>query len=160
MTIDAGDLKYIAGFFDGEGTIGVYRDEGYHRVRIQIANTNKEILEWIKSTVDIGGNIVEHRQKPRSCFIFQSSCLSARKFLELVSPHLKIKKDQAELALEFVATPMGQHLTEEVISYRDHLEDRIKQMNSPKGNRHPHGNGNLYKSTRRCSCDDPWLIRW
>jgi len=42
---------YIAGFFDGEGTIGVYKDKRNNNISLksEIMNTNLEILKRIKS---------------------------------------------------------------------------------------------------------------
>ena len=49
---------YISGFVDGEGTIGIkryitkYNSDGKLSAYISIANTHREVLEWIKGFFD------------------------------------------------------------------------------------------------------------
>jgi hypothetical protein len=51
------DLAYLAGFFDGEGSLGNRAPHGYFR--LDIGNTNRTILELFKRA--FGGNIYEKK---------------------------------------------------------------------------------------------------
>lgn len=106
------DLAYIAGFLDGEGSfIITYQGESKRRLRpmISVANTSREILEWIKEL--FGGFISANNGsicKPRGRTIYYYS-LGSRKacleVLQLVIPYLKVKKKQAILLIEFCKKP-------------------------------------------------------
>lgn len=50
-------LAYLAGFFDGEGSLGFWRSgRGYRHFRMGMCNTNREILDLFQAV--LGGSIV------------------------------------------------------------------------------------------------------
>lgn len=95
--------EYIAGFFDGEGSIGIYhrKNTGFH-LRIQLTQ-NRDIVskELFRVLVDVyGGNLSE--QKTLSGGIKYNWQLNADKavyFLEEIEPFLILKKTQAQIAI-------------------------------------------------------------
>ena len=126
------DIRYLAGFFDGEGSVGIYKDHGYHRVRIQIANKDIGVLEWVKSVAGNGhvyGNVVNNK----TCSMFQTSSGFAINLLRLIYPYLKVKRNQVELVLTFESVPRGYKLNEKELLRRDDLANRVNRMNSMKG---------------------------
>lgn len=112
------DLAYLAGFVDGEGTIGLYSN-GWKKNRknpsrgfrcvFQIVNTNKDIIEWIKNF--LGTSFItkrdprdgkEHLIKNRERYILTlSSVQNVGEICRVILPYLKIKKRQAELMVEY-----------------------------------------------------------
>lgn len=100
------DIKYIAGFFDGEGSVGIYKNSskkypGFY-LRTQITqNKGKEVeglMLFLKNAY--GGNLGE--QKTLSSGIkynWQLGSDSAVRFLEDIKPYLILKKKQAEIAI-------------------------------------------------------------
>ena len=102
---DSNEIAYFAGFFDGEGSIGIYKKK-YVVCVVQCdprpLNRMKEI--W-------GGNIyVQTKMKAthRSKYIWQTHGLEARPFLSDVLPFLRVKKEQAEIYLSVLGiTPRG-----------------------------------------------------
>ena len=102
------EIAYLAGIFDGEGYISIESPRSKTsacgrniKLRIGIANTNLDLLQWIQS--EFGGLIFDkhgpaHRRK---CYDLQLKASGAEKFVRKVYPFLKIKKLQAEVALKF-----------------------------------------------------------
>jgi hypothetical protein len=96
-------IQYIAGFFDGEGSIGIYfSSKGGCSLRTQLTqNKSKEsklIVDYLQK--GYGGNISE--QKTLSQGIKYNWQLNAKKcsiFLEKIEPYLILKKKQAHLAI-------------------------------------------------------------
>ncbi len=97
--------QYIAGFFDGEGSIGIYKRKDRYNgacLRTQLTqNKTKEscyILAYLKDKY--GGNITE--QKTLSGGVKYNWQLNAKGipiFLRDILPYLILKKHQALLAL-------------------------------------------------------------
>lgn len=105
------DLAYLAGFIDGEGCIEF--GHGGKSVRVSVSQAYPEVLDWL---VDLGwgrlfpGEVVyESGVKRRFRWKVQAKG-EVQQFLEEIEPHLKLKKSQAQLALQVlrenrVATP-------------------------------------------------------
>lgn len=98
-------LQYIAGFFDGEGSIGIYsRKDRYNGacLRTQLTqNKTKEslfILSELKNKY--GGNLSEQKTLSGGIkYNWQLNPKGVKQFLEDIEPHLICKKTQAKLAL-------------------------------------------------------------
>ena len=97
--------QYIAGFFDGEGSIGIYsRKDRYNGacLRTQLTqNKTKEsfsILSFLKNKY--GGNLSEQKTSLNGIkYNWQLNPKGVKKFLEDIEPYLICKKSQAKLAL-------------------------------------------------------------
>jgi hypothetical protein len=138
------DLHYIAGFFDGEGNIYInveYKNgkkrgrTPYHHVRVTISNTNRDILEWMKSI--IGGGIYgnknhESNSKWQQGYMLILASQTARVFLSEIAPYLKMKRKQAELALTIDNGHAGA-LTNEEIVRRDSITKAVSAYNGAWG---------------------------
>ncbi|MHA1627255.1 MAG: LAGLIDADG family homing endonuclease [Candidatus Asgardarchaeia archaeon] len=95
-------VAYIAGFFDGEGSIFISKSKKQYFLTVSISNTNLHVLEEVQKI--IGGNISkspDNRENSSELFKLRLYCNEAKKFLEKILPYLKIKKEQAKLAIEF-----------------------------------------------------------
>ena len=98
--------QYLAGFLDGEGSIGTTRTGKLRNVvgRVTIANTDHAILELIKS--QFGGTITrrERGNKPgwRPFCSISWTNRSALSLLEGVLPYLILKRAQAELCIQLI----------------------------------------------------------
>lgn len=104
-------LAYMAGFFDGEGTICIRRLKDSKRRRasytLAIAVTQNERAPLELFLTRFGGVIYNHKwQKAmRTFFSWQATNAPDKtRFLETISPYLIVKKREAELALAFLAT--------------------------------------------------------
>jgi len=92
---------YWAGFFDGEGSIGVYKHRNNHiRLTVQIANTDLSVLETLKE--EFGGSIISRKPQPGCKPLYNWVIVSrmASIFLKTLYPYLRIKSEEAALALE------------------------------------------------------------
>ncbi len=117
LTIE--EISYIAGFFDGEGNINIYKsDTGRGResgrritpryeLAIAIYNTDKDVMDWLHSV--FGGyqqtrnseNTTNHKKKWKESYTQRLTSNQALEFLLLVYPYLRVKKKQADLAIKF-----------------------------------------------------------
>ncbi len=100
------DCAYIAGFIDGEGSIIIYkRREDSYGMRITITQAEKGlwILEWIQEITSVGSITHKIRESILHAPCHQWACNSeaAETLLKQILPYLKLKREQAELALSF-----------------------------------------------------------
>ncbi len=126
------DASYIAGFFDGEGSVMlIKRGSKSHTIGLRVviaqAERNKYILDWITEVTGVGNSVIKKAQNK-----FQDNGLTwvchaeaAEGFLHQLLPFLKIKREQAELGIAFQArlrTPV----------YKSDIEGQRKEQNTMK----------------------------
>lgn len=128
------NLAYIAGLFDGEGTlvIGKYprisQKNLAYRAYMAIANTHVPTLQKIKSL--IGGKIVE-QGIGKSCYSLTLSTNEIRNILSELLPYLSIKKEQAEVMLKFLDNQASHNfglLSQEDLSFYENCYQKIKSL--------------------------------
>lgn len=102
------DFVYAAGFFDGEGCVYVTTLKHKHYLggvtlylALAVGNTNKAVLEWLQET--FGGKLYLHKrvERRKPYWRWQLDRAHTTSFLKGVLPYLKIKQEQALLAIEF-----------------------------------------------------------
>lgn len=158
---EAGDKKvtiYMAGFFDGEGSIGIGKAKsrvgglnGYrYRVTVSIVNTNLKVIELFKKHFAIEYMNTKTRfreltkdgtRRKKTAYAIQVFHGHAKRILEEMLPYLIIKKKQAEIAIAFQEhinqekikrDPRNKRffkVTEESIKVRLGYYDQIKLLN-------------------------------
>jgi len=129
------DNKYIAGFFDGEGsamvlTIRIKEKGGYHfRIRpvIKITQKTKRILMLIKNFFGYGTLMRSHITSGE-CWIFQiNGHEKILKFINQISPYSILKKKQLLLIQEMISLqiktnqPYEQSQLGKIIDIRDEV---------------------------------------
>jgi len=102
-------LAYVAGLFDGEGSIFIGKQKTdrnksglLFRLHIEMCNTNE--LAVRRMQLYFGGSVYERYadlDTRRTLWSWQLRGQMALEFLKVISPYLRIKKPQAELAIEF-----------------------------------------------------------
>ena len=96
-------LIYIAGFFDGEGCIGIYHSKGKKtHLRTQLVQNSSPDVENLFAVLrdEFGGNYRGHlSSNGRRKFNWQLNGDKAAVFLESILPWMVLKKDQAEVAV-------------------------------------------------------------
>lgn len=100
---------YIAGFWDGEGSIGIWahkrpnrKRSHYYNVRMTVSNTNLEVLEYIRDLLG-SGTIHQEKVVNGNAKTLYRLCLSEGKTRQLIPqllPYLVVKKKQAVLCLQ------------------------------------------------------------
>ncbi len=132
--------QYLAGFFDADGSVGIYniktKGNNSYQVNITIANSGwhgRVICNLLRDK--FGGSIIETTAKKsthRNAFWYKiNGFQKVKEFLLYIKDHLIIKKDQAILCLEFidkVHSKYRQHRTEEEIKEYEQYELKCKEM--------------------------------
>lgn len=98
------ERAYLAGLFDGEGTIGYYNYRDRHEATAMITNTDPRIMNWILDKIGYGNvctiSNAYHRRKHAISHWRITNKPRMVDFLEAITPYLIIKRDQAELLLK------------------------------------------------------------
>jgi len=114
------DFSYIAGFFDGEGcitsTIVKKKNRDTHHVYsiIIITNTNLEVLKYIQKVFGFGRINEKKYEKHRKtrCWAYTiDSSSEILEFLQSIRPYLRVKDEQADLAVEYLKSRLSKTLT-------------------------------------------------
>jgi hypothetical protein len=110
------EISYIAGFFDGEGNVNIYKTDTKNNTEVQqrlcpkyelsvsMYNTDMGIIEWLYEVFGGYFQIKNKGGKPpyrKESYVVRLGCNKASAFLEMLYPYLKIKKEQAKIAIEF-----------------------------------------------------------
>lgn len=102
------DFKYLAGLFDGEGTVGVscfVRRDGRRQLitNLCMANTDPTVLYWLEN--EIGGSV--KRQEPKSSrnqrqafYVWTISGPDATRFAKSILPYSRMKSFQLSKFVE------------------------------------------------------------
>lgn len=94
---------YLAGFFDGEGCIGIYRNgqRAFH-LRVQLVQNESQIVTAMFQELQerFGGSFRGHPSSSgRSKYNFQLNADKAVAFLTTIQPHLLLKRLEADVAI-------------------------------------------------------------
>lgn len=137
-------LAYSAGFFDADGSVGVYFTKdtscvrgGYYKLDVQIAQMfwMPIFLEWQQQW---GGAV--HRGQKNS-WVWHIGSMPAASFLRSVLPYLRKKQEQARLAIKF--QELSKHhgpsrpLTREEFTMQKAIGDALKEMKRSAETRPP-----------------------
>lgn len=100
------NIAYVAGLFDGEGYIDIYKASTSKNskspsfmLRVIISQKDGSIMNWLET--NFGGSVRMERRKENWIYRWDIRSQAAKRFLILIMPYLKIKTEQAKLALEF-----------------------------------------------------------
>jgi len=108
------ELAYLAGFFDGEGSVIIDKNHGMACV---VASTTKWILELLR--FNFGGSINTDKkiryEHGHICYHWKINSTNAESFLQAILPYLKLKRPEAEVAIKFQVRKDKTHF---VSSYR------------------------------------------
>jgi hypothetical protein len=135
------DLAYIAGFFDGEGSVTIHENfrpsprgkSPNHTLQVSIGNTDPQVLNWIHGI--FGGSLtfrkstkLNHRDMTQ--WVARSN--GAAIFLKIIIPFLRMKNKQAEVGISF-QSEKGRYrknqLTKEEIEFREGKRAEIRLLN-------------------------------
>jgi len=144
-----GELNYLAGFFDGEGTItgnatqrSDRKGSGRYRARMIVAvyGTDRTPLELFQKV--LGGRINIHaarrRWGKRQLWIW---CITSfpelAHFAEVMDGRLMVKARQFQLLKQYLATCQSSHcgsipLTDEELNRRIEIVRKVQQLNRPQ----------------------------
>jgi hypothetical protein len=135
-------LAYIAGLFDGEGSIVIGCSPGRTKqanpsywLQVSITNTDRELIDWLHST--LGGHIADgshnpSRGKQRPCWAWRATSRQAQSFLQKILPYLRTKKSQALIAIEFqehmTGTASTKVLSAKLLEVREAYRKKLRSL--------------------------------
>jgi len=103
------DLAYTAGIIDGEGCIHIRRqqDKRYNNclkygLNVQVTSTDEWLCKWLQMAW--GGSVYygkKNNPKWRSYWCWSIVNRQALSFLKSISAYLRLKKPQADIAIQF-----------------------------------------------------------
>ncbi len=131
--------QWLAGFFDGEGSVFICQSPGMKNPQLRVSITQAEpvLLVLIATKFDIPCG-PHHRPDPRSRkpkYEIVYNGKNAVPLLEYVKNHVILKRKQVELALEFAALILGKGFWRgnetpvDVSSKRVRIAKEIQELN-------------------------------
>ena len=107
-----GQLGYLAGIIDGEGCIRIDRTKAGKTCKrpyiffllLTVSNTDSLLCQYLKQTYEGYTYPLYHNkynEKHSTCWEWRITGYRAAALLKLVYPYLRVKKQQAEIAMEF-----------------------------------------------------------
>jgi hypothetical protein len=102
------DAAYLAGLFDGEGSVSFgwvkasKNGKRYGKLFAKISQNDRRVLDWVQAVTGVGSVHARHRVGRNLAHDFVVGHESARFFLSIVRPYLKIKGETVDekLALD------------------------------------------------------------
>jgi hypothetical protein len=135
-------LSYVAGLFDGEGSIVIgasKRQRSYgvalnHWLQVGIGITDEPTVVWLRDT--FGGHVTRNGKRReqgarRACWSWRVMSNEAASFLKAVLPYLRVKREQAELAIAFQETAAcysGRRVSDETLARREAFRTKLRAM--------------------------------
>ncbi|HEY1197289.1 MAG TPA: hypothetical protein VGG32_00995 [Thermoplasmata archaeon] len=132
------EIAYLAGLFDGEGCLMIRVGRGrYYDVIGDITSVDEAPIRWLEQVTGVGH--VQHnipRNGNRPWYNWRVSTRQLEPLLRAMLPYLIIKRERAELALQFIsglkrAGPVL--LTPETLALRESYRLRMRALNFRKG---------------------------
>jgi DNA modification methylase len=104
--LSAEDAAYMAAFIDGEGSISIRRRARQIQLMLTVVNTHEGVLRWMQERTGMGQ--VRQREvrdeKWRQCWEWSATSRQAAQVIYAVLDHLRVKRQQALVALRFMET--------------------------------------------------------
>lgn len=140
--LSVASIAYLAGIIDGEGSIQINKSRNTsgsytYFLKINITSTS---IEWLFNLREQWGGIgsfhVESPEKrakkspkwkPRALWDLHQK--NARAVLEVILPYLRIKREQALLALNFRTNSRGRYMVPELREHQEQSMVRMKKLN-------------------------------
>jgi len=101
MELSVADRAYIAGYFDGEGSVGLYPKKSGFALKVTIAQRKPEVLLWMHSL--FGGAFVSIDRVERNNQYYElrlEGPALALPLLRIVAPYVREKKEQVTVVIE------------------------------------------------------------
>lgn len=112
--------EYLAGFWDGEGTIGFWVNSNTRlQPFVSVEHTCRDLLAVI--ACEYGGNLYRRKvrsEKHRTSWIWRISGQMAVRLVRDLAPHLQVKRAQADLVLVWAREAQGRPSTS-VVGFED-----------------------------------------
>lgn len=137
--IDNEILAYVAGLFDGEGSVFILRKirngRYFYWMEISITNTDQALIDWIQSVVGARKSLQPETYSinGKPIFRWRASAVQASNVLKMIMPWLRIKRDRAEIAIAFqeALSAKAKHAVpdDEHLALLQHYRDALMLLN-------------------------------
>lgn len=100
LALTIAERAYISGYFDGEGSVGLYAKKSGFALKVTVAQRKPEVLLWMHSL--FGGAFVTVDRVERGDQYYElrlEGPALALPFLRIVTPYVREKKDQVDLVI-------------------------------------------------------------
>jgi len=133
------DIPYLAGLVDADGCISARKQldkrcgKHTYTTKLGVSNASQPLVDWLLTRFG-GGVSLSNRGKLETrqpSWRWEISGKSAGPILIALLPFLRVKRAQAELALQFIGTigEQGTRTTPEVKTKRDRILKEMTRMN-------------------------------
>lgn len=144
------ELAYIAGIIDGEGYLGMSKNRTKkqrqkspkYQTEICVVNTNYALIEWLQ--IRIGGLINTRKKYDEAwkvAYRWRIQESNHSEFLQAIYPYLVIKRQQAQLIIEYWIKKVKQYregrrweMSNDELNMRESYFQKLKDLNA-KGNK-------------------------
>lgn len=121
---------YIAGFLDGEGYIGI---SNIHCPRVEFINTNRDILEFIKSVYGGDIRVRKHPNHPLWKDGYEldiQGVAKVKNILLSLYPYIKLKKIQSKEVINYISNrTYNKTITDSELEYRNKCYYKLRMLN-------------------------------
>lgn len=136
-------IAYLAGIIDGEGTIAIAkqkiresRKNHLYSLRMSVGNSDKRLIDWLKE--NFGGSIhIMKEGHGRKFYQWTLGSKDTYKLLKEMKDYLVIKKEQADIGIEFYKKTLRHNSGERVPMWlstkREELFQKMKDLHLPMG---------------------------
>ncbi len=126
------DLAYIAGFFDGEGSVMVSRPKGHIRIEVAVSQNTRTVLDL--HTRFFGGHVYGYAPKSRPrAIMYQWKVYgeAACAFLSQIIPYLHVKKVESQEGIDAWLQRNNPAFVEALLARRaERKRSRLEWLNS------------------------------
>lgn len=134
LSLSPTELAYLAGFFDGEGCVGIKKPSkkrGQHAPYVTVSQLRPEVLQRFKAA--FGGNIrFAHRCGKNGIWAWQTTGMKGViPFLDQIEPYLLVKRAEAQVVIDaFKPKVRGRKagIPAEIIDIREAARVRVMGM--------------------------------
>ena len=135
------ELAYIAGIFDGEGTVTIssYKASRYggsqrRLLMVLLSSTDRSVVDYLRETFGGAITITKVHDNHKEIRRWTLSSRMAADFLYRVLPYLRIKREHAILGLDWQVTmKQGSNQytqpSSDVLEWQDFYVSRIRDLN-------------------------------
>ncbi len=103
-SLSIAQAAYLAGLVDGEGSILLYKRGTGSAMRLSVANTNLQLLQWCQTITGVGniaGRKPINAAKHKASYLWLVNSQAGCSVLVQIRPYLVAKAKQADIAIEF-----------------------------------------------------------
>lgn len=132
MSKSVADKSWVAGFFDGEGSLGIYKNKNTLSPRLSVAQRGELGRTTLLPLQEVYGGLLYLAPGNMWTWVLQQSN-QIKTFIQEIAPFSQIKRPQFDLMLEYLAAiTSAQHgpkqISEEEKALRQGYADKMKVL--------------------------------